>query len=239
MMRRMKKHLHKGNTKWCSGCQQWVPLQDFSKSVWSWDLLNNRCRECLNGKRHKKHHYYPSASQFRAPHNEKGEKWCSGCNCWKDVSKFGKNRHGWDGLTARCRECWQKYQAKSFAKPEVRKRRTEYQKRHKRENINARLRNNLSCRIHSALRRQSLVKSEKMAELVGCSVAYFREYLKGLWRPGMTWENHGVYGWHIDHIIPCAAFDLSKPEEQRKCFHYTNLQPMWGKENQSKGRKVA
>jgi hypothetical protein len=43
----------------------------------------------------------------------------------------------------------------------------------------------------------------------------------------MNWGNHGKYGWHIDHIKPCASFDLTKPEHQRECFHYTNLQPLW------------
>ena len=47
----------------------------------------------------------------------------------------------------------------------------------------------------------------------------------------MTWENHGQYGWHVDHIKPCALFDLTKIEEQKKCFHYTNLQPLWWRDN--------
>ena len=51
----------------------------------------------------------------------------------------------------------------------------------------------------------------------------------------MSWENHGT--WHIDHRVPCAKFDLTKKEEQEKCFHYTNLQPLWAKDNLSKGNK--
>ena len=54
----------------------------------------------------------------------------------------------------------------------------------------------------------------------------------------MTWKNWGVKGWHLDHIIPCASFDLSLPEEQKKCFHYTNLQPLWAEDNLSKGSKL-
>jgi hypothetical protein len=45
----------------------------------------------------------------------------------------------------------------------------------------------------------------------------------------MTWNNHGK--WHIDHIIPCCAFDLADPEQRKRCFHYTNLQPLWAQQN--------
>jgi hypothetical protein len=50
----------------------------------------------------------------------------------------------------------------------------------------------------------------------------------------MSWSNYGK--WHVDHIKSCASFDLSKEDEQRKCFHYTNLQPLWAEENLSKGK---
>jgi len=53
----------------------------------------------------------------------------------------------------------------------------------------------------------------------------------------MNWNNYGYYGWHIDHIKPCSSFDLSKDLEQRKCFHYTNLQPLLAKDNLEKGAK--
>ncbi len=58
----------------------------------------------------------------------------------------------------------------------------------------------------------------------------------------MSWENYGkgdngrgMQEWHIDHIKPCASFDLSKPEQQKLCFNYTNLQPLWAEENMKKG----
>lgn len=69
-----------------------------------------------------------------------------------------------------------------------------------------------------------------------CKILKPLSYLSLLFSDGMSWDNYGE--WHIDHIIPCAAFDLSNPTEQKQCFHYTNLQPLWAYENKSKGAKL-
>ena len=61
------------------------------------------------------------------------------------------------------------------------------------------------------------------------------DHLEKQFQPGMSWDNHGYDGWHVDHIRPCASFDLTDEEQVRKCFHYTNLQPLWAKDNLRKG----
>ena len=53
----------------------------------------------------------------------------------------------------------------------------------------------------------------------------------------MSWDNWSIKGWHIDHIRPCSSFDLSDPTQQKECFHYTNLQPLWASENLKKNNK--
>ena len=60
-------------------------------------------------------------------------------------------------------------------------------------------------------------------------------HLESKFKPWMTRENHGL--WHIDHIIPCTRFNLTSAAQQRICFHYSNLQPLWAYENFSKGTK--
>ena len=85
--------------------------------------------------------------------------------------------------------------------------------------------------------RFKAIKSAKAITLIGCSFPELRQYLEKQFKEGMSWGNYGINGWHIDHLRPCASFDLSKPEEQQKCFHYTNLQPMWASENFSKSDK--
>jgi hypothetical protein len=82
---------------------------------------------------------------------------------------------------------------------------------------------------------KGICKSARTMKLVGCSIEELKNYLKKQFVAGMSWKNHGK--WHVDHIRPCITFDLSKPNEQRKCFHYTNLQPLWAIDNLEKKDK--
>ena len=68
-------------------------------------------------------------------------------------------------------------------------------------------------------------KQERTNALLGCSPAFFKEWLGKQFDANMSWENHGDY-WHIDHIKPCNTFDLSNKEERLKCFHYSNCRPL-------------
>jgi hypothetical protein len=71
-------------------------------------------------------------------------------------------------------------------------------------------------------------------ELIGCSMNELLIHLEKQFDERMTRENMGVKGWHIDHKIECWEFDLTKEEEQKKCFHYTNLQPLWWDDHREK-----
>lgn len=92
---------------------------------------------------------------------------------------------------------------------------------------------NIRLRIRLALRKYK--KSAATEKLTGCPFSYLHLWLQAQFLPGMTWENHGE--WHIDHIRPCNSFNLFDPLEQKRCFHYTNLQPLWATDNLSKGAK--
>jgi Uri superfamily endonuclease len=77
------------------------------------------------------------------------------------------------------------------------------------------------------------VKDAASISYVGCTAAQLRKHLERQFQPGMTWQNHGE--WHIDHIIPLAAFDFAAfPAQIKQAEHYTNLRPMWAAENISK-----
>ena len=92
----------------------------------------------------------------------------------------------------------------------------------------------LSSRIRDALRRKGVVKSSTSLKYLGCSTAHLREHLGSRFTGGMSWSNYGVLGWHVDHIIPCAAFDLAREDHQMICFNYRNLRPLWWRDNVDK-----
>lgn len=112
------------------------------------------------------------------------------------------------------------------------KQRTRYNHRRHTDPI-FRLRDSLRRKLRDVLRRVNQKKSTRTFDLVGCTLAFLKAYIEKQFLPGMSWANYGE--WHVDHIRPCASFDLTEVSEQRKCFHYTNLQPLWGPDNMSKG----
>lgn len=104
--------------------------------------------------------------------------------------------------------------------------RNKYYRDRRQNNINVKIKDNCCRRINSALKSK---KNNRTLDLVGCSVQDLKIYLENKFQDGMHWNNYGK--WHIDHIIPCASFDLTDIDQQKKCFHYTNLQPLWAIDN--------
>lgn len=86
--------------------------------------------------------------------------------------------------------------------------------------------------------RSGFIK-EATAQKLGCSLVEFKAHIESLWLDGMTWKNNTNEGWHIDHIIPLSKFDLRCPLQQKLACHFTNLQPLWAKDNLKKGNKLA
>jgi hypothetical protein len=128
-----------------------------------------------------------------------------------------------------------RYRERTYAR--IREVARNYENGEMRSNPNYRLAKLLRNRIGSKLRECKAKKDFKTLEIIGCSISELKTHLEKQFDSEMSWENHGMFGWHIDHIKPCAVFDLTDPEQQAECFHYSNLQPLWAKDNWSKGAK--
>lgn len=163
-------------------------------------------------------------------------------------ARYAKTGQCVDCLTARSKNPDVVAKAKAYFSTERYKKRARAyaNRRYREKNPNRRLfystpkqaavARNLRNRLNNAIKGKN--KSASTIELLGCTVPELMKYLESRFSPGMSWENHGIHGWHIDHIKPCASFDLADPEQQRECFHYSNLQPLWAADNLIKGSKA-
>jgi hypothetical protein len=161
-----------------------------------------------------------------------GKKCCK-CKHWKSLTDYNYSESHWDKLRVDCKDCLIKWRKENREK--LQQINTNYEKHRKLTDPEFKLVKTLRSRLGTAVRRQNSNKNNTTIELLGCSVSFLKGYLEAKFTEGMTWENHGE--WHIDHIKPCASFNLLDEEEQKKCFHYTNLQPLWAADNLSKGCK--
>jgi len=153
------------------------------------------------------------------------------------ISEYRKNyrKRNKDKIREYNKKYYQEYAKNN--KDKINNRRKKNRKKRRKSDPKFVITQRLRCRLRCALAGES--KSAPTLSLLGCSVEYLVKHLENQFTDGMNWDNYGLYGWHIDHIKPCASFDLTKEEEQRKCFHYTNLQPLWAKDNYAKGDKIS
>jgi hypothetical protein len=206
-------------TKICTKCKQEKELSEFSKHILHKDSLSYSCKVCQKN----------YSKKYRKCHKKQIKLWCENnreklkraCKRWRKENK--------DKI--------QKYYVLNLKmKSQYTK---EYNKIRRNSDINFKLLCNIRDRLSKSIKRNT--KSASTKELLGCTVEFLKNHLQSQFKRRMTWKNYGrgcngkdMKEWHIDHIKPCAKFDLSKPEEQQKCFHYTNLQPLWAKENRQK-----
>ena len=164
---------------------------------------------------------------------EKKSKICSKCKQEKSLCDFYKSATKKFGVQSQCKKCRNELDAK-YRRENPEKIRAYFRKRYKNDE-NFRVVQLLRNRFWKSLKSQSAKKSKRTLELAGCRIDELWKHLEKQFKDGMTRQNQGE--WHIDHIKPCSLFDLTDPEQQKECFNYKNLQPLWAEENLRKGAK--
>jgi hypothetical protein len=194
--------------KVCTGtCGKKLPGKDFSKG-------RNLCKEC-EAERMK---------QWREKDKQDKDKVCTGkgtCGKLLPGKEFDKGRNY-------CKECHKK----RMRTPEYRETKNAHVRKRRKENPQFAMRMRLRTRIRLWLKGN---KSAPTGKLVACTQKECNKWLESQFLPGMTWENRDL--WHIDHMKALDLFDALVPAEQRKACHYTNLQPLWAKDNLEQSNK--
>ena len=169
------------------------------------------------------------------PCDNSANKRCGRCHTEQSKTCFGKSECRKDGLYPTCKKCL----IADRELPSYKRKKYEYDAVYRvlkmKTDIVYRIKHSLRRRMKNYLKRKDRLST---IELLGCSAEECIRHLESLFTVGMSWENYGFKGWHIDHIIPCASFNLLDVEDQKKCFNYKNLQPLWWWENLSKGTKI-
>lgn len=213
--------------KKCPSCNIFLPFTDFNRSIFNSDGFQTYCRTCMNALPKKRRNITSFSKEKQDEIRAKNREYYALNKNKKDA--YLKN---WRQQNA---EKVKEYSIKTRSDPSNKQRAMERVKLRKISEPGYKMKLSIKSRMRFALKGE--VKSDRTIELLGCSVEYYRDYIQNLFKPGMTFENYGSI-WNIDHIIPCAAFDLSMSDEQKKCFHYTNTQPLFVEENASKGDKI-
>lgn len=204
--------------KKCSMCGEMKTLDEYHRMTRSKDGRRSQCKVC-----HKK------ANQEYAKKNQetiiKGRKRYYKQN--KDKLKI-LNKQYYEQNKEYVNERNKEYYVKN--KDKCNNSRREWSKKKWKTDVDYRLKCLLRGRLYKAIKNNS--KQSSMTDLLGCTIDELKVHLESKFTTGMTWYNQGE--WHIDHIKPCASFNLALLSEQQKCFHYSNLQPLWAKDNLEK-----
>jgi hypothetical protein len=131
----------------------------------------------------------------------------------------------------RWRRNGEKYR-ETYNRPEAKERRNSRSRERRRKDPSYAIFCRLRARLRAALKSVNATKNGKTLDFIGCPSRELVKYIESKFLPGMNWDNRSL--WHLDHITPCVVFDLTDPEQQKSCFNFTNLQPLWKSENLAK-----
>ena len=190
--------------KTCTKCNIEKPLDNFVKNKRQKDGYHYVCKEC-----HKTY-----KEQNKDIIKEKHRIWLN--NNKEYISEYNKqyNQNNPEKKKYYTDRWWEN-------NPNYHK---EWKRKKYSTDIYYRIKDNLRSRFYNAVINQFKIQS--VIDLLGCSIDELKQHLELQFKPEMNWGNHGEV-WEIDHIKPCSSFDLTDIEQQKQCFHYTNLQPLF------------
>lgn len=214
--------------KSCNRCKVEKPLEAFHACPSNKDGLQYNCIDCRKTNRKEK------ADQYRETSRKYDQK-----NRERIYSqRAARKEANPEKSLAYHQKYYQKNKSEYKAyyeanKQEINKKKTARDKYRKQIEINYKIAKNLRTRMYIAVRDDQ--KSGSAVKDLGCTIEEFKLHIQIQWTEDMTWDNYGE--WHLDHIKPLVSFNLSNRDEFLIAANFLNYQPLWAKDNLSKGSK--
>ena len=236
------------NSETCSKCDQTKTLDHFPKKGGKWCKL---CRNAYERERRgkKRDHQNKIERERYAKKKQKLENatlevdlttliQCTGEGCKGEPMKplsefyFHKSKGTFRSECKKCHNDRRKIHYKEN-KEYVKKQVYEYQKNKLKTDPVYKFEKNLRTRVYQAFTAQNQKKKQRTRKYLDCTTKFFQEWICFQLYDGMTLENYGDW-WHIDHVKPCAKFDLSDEIQAKECFHWSNCRPYLRTKNNEK-----
>lgn len=229
--------------KHCRYCRTDKPLDDFNRSTKAPDGRQHKCRACESTyNQNRKEYRREWSKRYRQENKEmlkaapklwrakNREKTKLSMREWRAANpKRNKENQRRSNNSLRRKTYRKKWEIRNRDKIRTQKR--EYVRHKRATDPQFNIRSRLTIRLRGLVKHG---KADSTLGLLGCTLPEFKAYFEGLFTPEMNWDAFNKGKIHIDHQRPCCSFDLTDPGQQRECFCYTNLQPLWQKDNLAK-----
>jgi len=214
--------------KICSKCKTEKELDEFGKDKTSNTGYDSKCKLCkkeyyLKNKEHaskRQKIYYKNNKEERVKYSKEFYKNNKNYFQKYNVEKKEQQQIYYQERNINNKEYYQQY------KEENKERIKKYSKERYKTDIKYKLTIILRSHLYRLVTKTNKNKSNSAKNLLGCNLDEFKQHLEKQFKPEMTWNNYGKV-WEIDHIIPCFSFNLEDKEQQKQCFHYTNMRPLF------------
>ena len=247
----------------CKVCKETLPITDFPQVQLTGPNSIYRRRECKECHNYKKlndpveYERQKLLEEERKKLSNVGKKRCSMCEIVQPLDDFPNDFSGkvHENKKSYCKPCgkvmranYKESDSKRYAELKAisdrkyrknhKKQISDYRKKKYKNDEQYRLSILLRGRLKKVVDRKHIPTRSEFLDILGCSYEELVIHLESQFTDGMDWDGHSLYGWHIDHKIPLAAFDLTDKKQLAEACHYTNLQPLWAEDNYSKGDKL-
>lgn len=239
LLRDIKKAKLAQNIQNCGSCLADLPLEKFHPDCSKRTGYSSTCRDCKKSYNRQEDIKLRRKESDAARYKEDRNKILANNKSWRENNKEYRTKY----IRKYLKDNKEKLRASAKinrARPEVKEKTRTYQRERTRVDMQFKLGRSIRTRLNASLKTKGVRKRRSSIKDLGCTLPELKKYIEKQFKRGMSWSNWG-YGpdkWHLDHIMPLSAFDLTNKQHWILACHYGNLQPLWQHDNLTKSAKI-